>query len=117
MIITNMAQGETGEFTWDYSGRSDILNIHRKNKLSAGNAELGDFTVDFDSYGNIIGLEIMNAADFMAQINLESSLEKLQGVELITKQGEGSQVMYIWLKLTLPQAIEHIIPIPAPVMA
>ncbi len=112
-----MAQGETGEFIWDYSERSDIFNIHRKSKLSAGSAELGDFTVDFDSYGTIIGLEIMNVADFMSQINLESPLEMLQGVELITKQGEGSQVMYIWLKLTLPLAIEHMIPIPAPVMA
>ncbi len=63
-----MAEGESGQFRWDYSDSSDIFNIHKKGKLTIGSAELGDFTIDFDSIGNIVGLEIMNVTDF--RINL-----------------------------------------------
>ncbi len=55
-----MAINETEEYIWDYSEHSDILNIHKKGVVVSGSSELGDFTVDFDRAGNIVGIEIMN---------------------------------------------------------
>ena len=56
----------------------------------------------------------MNAADFMNQIELGNQFKHLQGAELIIKQERN--VTYVLLKITLANAIEHVIPIPAPVM-
>ena len=50
-----MSFGKNKYLAWDYSVRSDILNIHKTGKKTEGNAELGDFTVDFDKNGKISG--------------------------------------------------------------
>ncbi len=112
-----MALGETDQFVWDYSEHSDILNIHKKSIATAGSAELGDFTVDFDAAGNIVGVEIMNATEFLkeAEITLEQ-LAELNGAGLLIKQGRGGEVTYIWLKLTFSRSVERRIPLPAPVL-
>lgn len=112
-----MVIGKTKQFIWDYSEYSDILNIHRKGKKTAGSAELGDFTIDFDNIGHIVGLEIMNVADFLkeSEISLEQ-LSCLVSAEMIFKQRK-SGVIYIWIKFVFPQNIEKKIPIPAPVLA
>ncbi len=109
-----MTEGESNQFAWDYSESSDIFNIHKKGKVTTGSAELGDFTIDFDSAGNIIGLEIMNATNFMTQLELGSPFKHLKGAELIIKQERN--VTYILLKIISANAVEHVIPIPAPVM-
>ena len=112
-----MAVGETQQFVWDYSERSNILNIHRKDKKTTGSAELGDFTVDFDTAGHIVGLEIMNVADFLKEAEISpEQLSHLVSAEMIIRE-KKSGVIYIWIKFMLPQNIEKKIPIPAPVMA
>ncbi len=52
-----MIEQKTKQFTWDYNEKSDILNVRKINKKSDGNAELGDFTVDFDTKGNVFLLK------------------------------------------------------------
>ena len=111
-----MVIGQTAQFVWDYSERSDILNIHKKGKAIKGSAELGDFTVDFDEDGNILGVEIMNVSDFLREAGiLKAELSQLQGAE-ITVTPSRANLAYIWIKLQLPQNIEKVISIPAPVM-
>lgn len=117
MILDDkMVIGKTNKFVWDYSERSDILNIHQENRPIQGGEELGDFTIDFDAEGNVVGLEIMNVTDFLqeAQISPEQ-LSSLCGAELLIKQGKGG-LTYIWIKLVFPQEIERVIPVPAPVL-
>lgn len=111
-----MAIEETERFVWDYSQQTDILNIHKKGLKTSGSAELGDFTVDFDSAGNVIGVEIMNVAEFLQESDIPAEqLPLLQGVEMITKRGRDNLIL-IWIKLLLPQHIERKILLPAPVM-
>lgn len=109
--------GETEGFVWDYSEGSDIFNIHKKGKKSAGSSELGDFTVDFDNSGNIIGVEIMNVADFLRESDIsEEELQQLQGAELCTSYPKNG-ITYLWVKLLFPEQMEKKIAIPAPVVA
>lgn len=111
-----MVTGNTLHFQWDYSEQSDILNIHNIGKKVHGGAELGDFTVDFDREGNIIGLEIMNVSDFLQEVGIKhDQLKHLCGVEFqVTSK---ANLRYLWIKLLLPDQIEKIIPVPAPVLA
>ena len=112
-----MVIGHTKKFTWDYSAQSDILNIHKTGKIVKGSTELGDFTVDFDEDGTILGLEIMNVSDFLQEAGIShDDLTNLQSAELSVTSGRGD-VHYIWIKLMLPMNVEKIIPIPAPVLA
>lgn len=111
-----MVSGQTNDFQWDYSEQSDILNIHKTGKKVAGGTELGDFTVDFDNEGNVVGLEIMNVSDFLKEVGIESTqLRQLGGAELqVTSK---VNLHYLWIKLILPGQVEKVIPIPAPVLA
>ena len=111
-----MTIGETAKCSWDYSERSDILNIHRIGTVTAGSAELGDFTVDFDAQGNVIGLEIMNLTSFVAELGIShKELLMMKGAELVVKPSRG--VVYLWVNFLLSSKVERRIPIPAPVLA
>ncbi len=106
---------QTSQFIWDFSERSDIFNIRKTGRKTNGSAELGDFTVDFDEYGEIIGIEIMNVSDFLRQaaIPLEE-LEQLKAAQFWVQ--EKGNVTYLWIKLVLSGGVERNIPIPVPVM-
>ncbi len=111
-----MTMGETKEFTWDYSEYSDIFNIHKKGVQVKGSAELGDFSVDFDVQGNIVGLEIMNVVDFLQESHVTlQDLQELTSVELVVKQGRA-EVTYIWVKLMIGEHKEYVLSVPAPVV-
>ena len=113
-MITCMAEGHDEYFYWDYSERSDILNIHRLGKKTAGSEELGDFTIDFDENNNIVGVEVVNASEFFNELNItKNQLQELTTAEIIVRQ-KGSYSM-ILLKLTVAQ-IQHTIPLPTPVI-
>ena len=110
-----MAVGKDKYFSWDYSEKSDILNVHKANKKTTGSAELGDFTVDFDKNGNVVGIEIMNASKFFKLVSIDKEqLENIKEAEIILqKRGE---YMLVCIKLVLPKNIERVIPLPATVV-
>ncbi len=103
-------------YSWDYSEKSDILNVHKVDKKTAGSAELGDFTVDFDKNGNIVGVEILNASEFFTLLGiLKTQLENIKEAEIIMrKRGE---MTLICLKLLLSgEEAPRIVSLPASVM-
>lgn len=111
-----MTTGEAKNYQWDYSEQSDILNIHKKDSFVAGSAELGDFTVDFDAQGEIVGIELMNVADFLGESQISPDLlEKIVDADMVIKHRRDG-IIYLWIKLVFPGGIERKIPMPAPVM-
>ena len=107
-----MSVGKDKYFVWDYSEKSDILNVHKAGKKTAGSAELGDFTVDFDKNGNVAGIEIMNASEFLNLVKItREQLENIKEAEILVKK--RGEYMLVCLKLLLPKNIERIIPLPA----
>lgn len=87
-------------YYYNYSEYSDILNIHKKNVITKGSAELGDFTVDFGNDNNIVGIEIEHASEFFN--NLDISKEFLKNLEyakmVIDKRNNSCQIVFIVLK-------------------
>lgn len=111
-----MVIGKSQYFSWDYSEKSDILNIHNAGKLTAGSAELGDFTIDFDKNGNIVGVEVMTASEFLSPMGiLKQDLAKIADAKLIISK--RANYFIVMVKLVLPEKIERIFTIPAPVVA
>lgn len=103
------------KFLWDYSEKSDILNIHRAGKKTFGSDELGDFTIDFDKDGNVIGIEVMNASEFFTQIGIsKDQLVHIKSAE-ISVQKKGSHNL-IWLNLLLPNNVQKSVPLPTPIV-
>ena len=104
------------KFNWDYSEKSDILNIHKLGKNVSGSAELGDFTIDFDAAGSVVGIEVMNAADFFSRVGFtKEQLSNLQNAEIAVTQKKNS-VLIVWVTLRYND-VEHTVPLPAPVVA
>ncbi|MEK6886708.1 MAG: DUF2283 domain-containing protein [Nanoarchaeota archaeon] len=104
-------------FSWDYSEKSDILNIRTKDKKTEGSAELGDFTIDFDKNKQVIGIEIANASDFFSQADIsKDQLKELKSAELVINK-KGRDYTFIWVKTTFSHGIELKLPIPTPIAA
>jgi len=111
-----MTVGKNKQFTWDYSEKSDILNIHQTDKKTEGSSELGDFTVDFDKIGNVVGIEIMNASEFLEQAGIsKEQLDGLKGAQLTIVQKKS--YMLVWAVLILPQNVEKKILLPTPIVS
>jgi len=101
----------TIQYSWDYSPDSDILNVHAKGKKVKGSAELGEFTFDFDSDENIIGLEITNIAEIFNELINKEQLSEISGAKIaLVTRGNAT---YALLYLKLPKR-EQIIEITAP---
>lgn len=110
-----MIKQKIKQFSWDYSVKTDIFNIRHINKKSKGNAELGDFTIDFDSNGNVIGIEIINASEFLNQVGItKEDLANLNNAKLTVTQKNNN--MFVWIILRLPHDIEKCIPLPTPIV-
>ena len=93
-----------------------ILNIHKTAKNTQGSAEFGDFTVDFDKEGQVVGIEILNASEFVDKAVI--SKEELEGIKdaqlTITHKKDYTLV---WFKLLLPHNIEKTVPLPTPILS
>mgnify|MGYP001615306659 FL=1 len=118
-----MALGTEQNFVWDYSKTSDILNIHRAGRKVEGSAELEDFTVDFDKDGNVVGIEIMYASEFLSNVEIQKGqLSKILRAELLVNKKNNYAV--IWIKLILPDlskeageaVVEKKVTLPVPVI-
>lgn len=118
-----MALGKERNFDWDYSKKSDILNIHKADQKIEGSAELEDFTVDFDKEGNVVGIEIMYASEFLSNVGIQKEqLSKILEAELLVTKKNNYAV--IWIKLILPDlskesgeaVVEKKVTLPVPVI-
>jgi len=56
------------DFDFSYDSKEDDLFVYLKNKKSAGAIELGNFILDFDSNGNLIAMQILNASYVLSKI-------------------------------------------------
>lgn len=111
-----MGVGKDKQFTWDYSEKSDILNIHKTGKKTEGSAELGDFTVDFDNEGNVVGIEILNASEFFDQSGIsKEQLQHLKAAQLAIVQKKS--YMLVWAILILPENVEKKVLLPTPIIS
>ncbi len=55
-------------FDFSYDSEGDDLFVYLKNKKSAGAVELGNFVLDFDSKGNLVAMQILNASEVLSKI-------------------------------------------------
>ena len=101
-----MTLGNGQNFVWDYSKNSDILNIHKAGRKVDGSAEFEDFTVDFDREGQVVGIEIMYASEFLSNAGIQKEqLSKIREAELLVNKKNNYAV--IWIKLILPNLSEE----------
>lgn len=105
-----MVAGTKNSCTWDYSERSDTLNVHQREKQVRGSTELGDCTIDFGKDGNIAGIEVAHAADFFTQIGIEQQPTKLRGAEIVVQHQQGVRVVV--LKLYFAGGKSRMVPMP-----
>lgn len=52
------------KFDFDYDPEGDSLFVYSKGKKSDGAIEMGNFVLDFDSSGNLVGMEFLDVSDF-----------------------------------------------------
>lgn len=102
--------------TWDYSSLSDILSIQRKGVTIRDNAELGQFTIGFDSKDNIVGASIEHASEFFKNMNIKTHELKEIKHAVIKVNSKDPNILLVWVYIKLPNREIPPFPIPAPIM-
>lgn len=103
-------------FRWDYSGYSDIFHIHKKDKITSGSVEVGDFSLDFGKNNEIVGVEIEHASEFF--INSDISKESLSDIKdagmVIDTRNPSCSLIFLNLRFS---NISRKIALPMPIVA
>jgi len=92
------------KFQFDYDTDNDDLFVYRKDSKSAGAVELGPVVLDFGKGGDIVAIEIMDAAEFLASStkpgpkDMREVLRKLTNCEVDIRAWRNSILM---IKMTL----------------
>ena len=74
----------------EYFEKEDILHMAISDEPEAGNVELNpNITADLNSKGELIGIEILNASDFVGDSILESAQAKI--LKLPSAETEGRE--------------------------
>ena len=104
------------QFNWDYSEYSDILHIRKKGQLTKGSVELGDFTLDFGSDNEIVGIGVEHASEFFGNLDIDkSALSKLENAQFVI-DNRNPQCQLIFLNLQFAGVVKKI-PVPLPVVS
>src|SRR3989344_3713907 len=64
-----------------YDSENDILSIHKgfsSDEKFKGNIDIGEIVLDVSTQGRIRGVEVMNAADFLKEFNINKEI--LRGI-------------------------------------
>ncbi len=56
------------KFNFSYDLENDDLFVYLEGKKSSGAIELGNFILDFDSKGDLVAMQILNASDVFTRI-------------------------------------------------
>ncbi len=70
-----------------YDQEGDILFVHKgytKNDPFAGNVDSGDVILDISKYGKVRGIEILNASNFLKDLDVDDCKQILDHVKDIT---------------------------------
>lgn len=90
------------KFNIDYNRESDDLFLYAKEK-SKGSVEIGDLILDFDRYGRLVGIEMLNATKFLSDCVAEKDiiskefLSELVKCEVEVKQKNNFLFIKIYL--------------------
>ncbi|NYZ61058.1 DUF2283 domain-containing protein [Candidatus Micrarchaeota archaeon] len=96
--------GKIQKFQFDYDAKYDDLFVYRKDSKSAGGVEIGSVLLDFGKGGDLVAIEIMDAAEFLASstqpapIDMKEVLRKLTDCEVDVRVWRNSILM---IKMTL----------------
>ena len=80
---------EYGKMKMDYDVENDILFIHKgfsKDEKFKGNIDAGDIVLDMSTKGRIVGIEILNASEFLKAFKIgKKVLESLKDARFKTQ--------------------------------
>jgi len=86
---------------YDYDNKYDSLFVYNKNRKAYGTLDLDEIYLDYDKKLNIVGIEIMNASNFLsAQTRkrvFKKDLARIEKVKLSTEARKG----FLLIKLLL----------------
>jgi len=105
-------------FEFSYDRENDILFLSKKGAMSKGAIEWGDLILDFDYQKKLVGIQIMNAVDFLAEMadvprdSIEKMLSRLEHCEVESRQHRNTWIIKVILVSKLNERMR--IPLSAP---
>lgn len=80
----------------NYDKKNDLLYVYRENSKCYSNVVVGDFHIEFDKDGKVVGLEILKASEILEEYGISQGfLENSEGAELRAVLNNNSLLVFL----------------------
>ncbi len=97
-IIRNRKEYLIKALEFHYDNLNDLLYVYRKESKVFSNVVIGEFHLEFNKHGELVGLEILKASDILSEYGIaQKLLENLNKVELRVVTNNNSLIVFLIL--------------------
>ncbi len=98
-ITGNRKEYSVKNLLFDYDKLNDLLYVYKKDSHVYSNVMIGEFHLEFNKSGELIGMEILNASDILADYGIpKRSLDNIQKIDLKTVVRNNSILVFVVIK-------------------
>ncbi len=85
--------------SFNYDSSNDILYAYKDDSRPYSNVIIGEFHLEFDKSGSIVGIEILNASGLLGEYDIsKKQLENISKIELKVVTRNNSLLIFIIIK-------------------
>lgn len=96
--IRNRKEYTVKNLKFDYDKFNDLLYIYKEDSSVYANIVIGEFHIDIDKEGNIVGVEVLNASELLNEYGVNKNLLiNLKTVEMKVVVRDNSLLMFLML--------------------
>ncbi|MAG20360.1 hypothetical protein CL618_02920 [archaeon] len=84
------------DLKFNYDKLNDLLYVYRENSNVYTNIVVGEFHLEFDKEGEIVGMEILKASELLSEYGiLKKSLENIENVSFKVVVNNNSLLVFL----------------------
>lgn len=100
-IIRNRTEQTIHNLKFNYDKLNDLLYAYKENSSVYTNIIIGNFHLEFNKDNELVGIEILNATDILAEYNIPNKfLESIQKMNLKIVTNGNSMLIFLILSTT-----------------
>lgn len=97
-IIRNRKERIISKLKFYYDDLNDLLYAYKDNSSVYSNVMIGDFHLEFNKAGELVGIEILNASDILKEYDIPKKiLENIEKVNLKVVSSGNSLLVFLMI--------------------
>lgn len=98
-IIGSRKEYSVRKLEFDYDSVNDILYVYKKESHAYSNIMIGEFHLEVDKKGDVIGIEILKASELLKEYGISKKiLDNIDGVDIRVVTKNNSTLIFLIIR-------------------